>query len=319
MKRTASILLLALAITSIEQVAIAEDTAADADRLFDEGYDAYAAKDWPKAEGLFERAFAVKPTYDTAANLGFAEDKQGKSTEAAQHLTFAREHSPPSDSPEARKKIDDVIARLSKDVGRIKLTVSPKTARVFVDGARATPSEDGVVFVPPGAHEVRAEAEGSDTASTSVTAVAGAIVPVEITLHPTPTSTPKPVPVSKPAWPMVLLGATAGLGALATVGFVVGSVVRGGDADDAAAAGKSAHLTCTASGGGGGACADFVSAADDQALFGNLAIGAGVFTAVAAGGLLAYALVPTSDTKAAAWTIAPMIGSTSGVMLRGDF
>src|SRR6185436_13420471 len=71
-----------------------------ADEHFRKANELYKNEKWAEAEVEFQAAWAVRKTYDTAANMGHTEFHLGKFRDSAEHLQFAVDNWPPTGKQE---------------------------------------------------------------------------------------------------------------------------------------------------------------------------------------------------------------------------
>lgn len=114
--------------------------AAGADTLFHDAGQAYDAGDFALARGLYERAFRKKKTHDIAAMLAQTEIKLGKPCAAEAHLAWAVANFPPSLADERRARIERALADVKKQIGALRVLVTPADAAVQVDFEPVDPS-----------------------------------------------------------------------------------------------------------------------------------------------------------------------------------
>jgi hypothetical protein len=159
----------------------------DADAHFRRGNELYKQQRWAEAEAAFEEAFRRKKVHDIAANLAYAEMKQGKHREAAEHLAFAVRSWPPTGKEDKRRYAEERLAQVKKEVATLKIRVSVPDAEVLVGGVKVGTSPlEGEVFVEPGAPTVEARKAGYREAKQVVQAARGAEVTVDLVLEAQP-------------------------------------------------------------------------------------------------------------------------------------
>ena len=288
-------------------VAAAPDEAhaqpATADTLFLEGNKAYDDSDYALAVKKYGEAFALKPSFDIAANLGATELKLAKFAEAANHLAYAIRNFPPSGDPKKKAGAEKLYGEARQKVGALDI-VAPPGAEVFVDGKSVgkAPLADPV-FVDPGPHEVEAK-DGDRAGKASGKVLAAESTKIEVTLGEAGTQPVTPPPggdggEGPPLWPGIALAATGGV----ALGVGIGLFAAGGSADaegdDIAAAIADSGTTCSdpPSGPLVDKCAegeDKQSQAQGLQLGGGIAMGVG--GAMAVGGVVYLIWAATSDS-----------------------
>lgn len=312
-----------------------------ADELYRKGNAAVAAKDWPRAFEHFLNAFQLKKSYDIEGNLGAAELKLGKYRDAAEHLLHSLTLFPVNGKEENKRRTEELLADAKKEVGILKLTISPPFALVNVGGRALKPGEPPEqVFVEPG--EMRIEVGGTsdyEPTSRSVKVAKGQVVDLAIALKlaaksgPTasvsasgiasgvPTTGPA---VSGPRKEIVIAGGVVA-GASLIAGAVLFGVATGMQGDLQADAPKNPDgtLTCARDASTG----TTIKACDDfrDRLRGNNALGqAGVGFIVAGGavglGTVLYALLAPSAPKSTGARVVPVATpSSAGLVMTGSF
>lgn len=212
--------LAALIFTALLAPAAARAEASDADRatartLAGEGQDALEKKDFTTAADRFSRADSLIHAPTLMLGLAHAQVGLGKLV-AAQELynRIVREGVAPKSPPTwavavetARKEVESLAPRVPQVVITVK---GPSGARVTLDDAVIPPAALGVKRpADPGAHLIRAVAEGFAPAEASVTLREGATGTVTLELKPAAVAAVKPPvvaavpPSSAPASPPI--------------------------------------------------------------------------------------------------------------------
>jgi hypothetical protein len=256
----------------------------EGNRLYDEGRQA-------DAEAAYERAWAIRQSYDVALQLGSAELDQKKYREAAEHLAYAQANVPIGAKEETRKTIGTRLALALGQVGAVRVVVSLPDAEVLLDGAVVGRSPLGrALYVEPGSHTVAARTLSGQRVEQPLEAKAGSEQQVTLALADETAAAEGPSPV--------VLGVGYGVSA---VGIVVGAVLlglAGGKTSDADAllgnvvAARGAAQPCRT---GGADCAELQSLRADS----DQLTRAGAWTVISAGVL-------------AGATTAYLLGSLSG-------
>lgn len=73
--------------------------------LFSRGKALFAEGKYPEAHEAYRKAWQRSPSYDVAGNLGNVEIKLGRWADAVEHLTYAREHLPPSLDADRKREV----------------------------------------------------------------------------------------------------------------------------------------------------------------------------------------------------------------------
>src|SRR5262245_2290575 len=94
----------------------------DVDRWFEEGVAAQKAGKLAEAEALFQKAWAVRKTWDIAGNLGMVEFKLGKLVEGAELVAFALANLPPSEGASTRDSLKNALDAARPEIGEIAVT-----------------------------------------------------------------------------------------------------------------------------------------------------------------------------------------------------
>ena len=176
---------LSLALGSVSPAASAESRQDRADALFLQGKAAAQAKHWDEAHRLLKEAWQLKQSYDIASNLGQVAYLLGKHAEAAQHVSFALAHYPPTADTEQKQKAESLLELVRGEVASIRLSVSHPDAEILVDGqpqgrAALMPAE---LFVEPGQRRVVARLD-SERVERVVRAEKGGQYQVQLNLSP---------------------------------------------------------------------------------------------------------------------------------------
>jgi Tetratricopeptide repeat len=318
---------LALALLLVPAVASAQSSDADkatARVLAQQGQDALDKKDFPTAADRFERARQLYPAPTLAVALARAQIGMGKWIAAQETLNRVLREGSPAGSPpayakavlDARKELDVLEPRIPSVIINVK---GPPTLRVTIDGALVPSAALGVNrLVDPGAHTVRAEAEGFASAQATVNAsehqvesvalvlVPGAASPPPVEPPHPPPSTPPPSSSPPPASPPPASGGST----LRTVGFVgIGVGAAGlvmGAVTGGLAVSKHGDL---ATGCQGGHCPPSeYGALDSYHLMTNLSdAGLVVGGVLAAAGVVLVVTAPKPGRSQEAW-VAPIVG-----------
>jgi hypothetical protein len=135
-------------------VAFAGDSKAESDKLFGEGLQLFAQKEFNRARMKFAEAYSKYPSPNSLLNLARSEQLMGECVDAVLHYRayIALPENPrisSFDRGSASIKLNECLAK----IGRVQLT-APRGAHVTIDGlARVwTPGEP--LDVPAGAHRI---------------------------------------------------------------------------------------------------------------------------------------------------------------------
>ncbi|XYI00438.1 PEGA domain-containing protein [Sorangium sp. So ce1128] len=225
--------------------AVAEETDALTDKarqLYEEGRQAAAAGKWADAHASFLAAWAIKPHYQIASNLGVTCLKLGRNREAAEYLTrYLREA--PATKVKERQSADASLKEALAKVASVTVQVAPAGAEVMVDGAIVgkAPLADPV-FLEPGKHDIGARLEGHEPKTRSIVATAGGRETAVLQLERTPSAevggrvggsiSPVPGAARDNVRTAVLVGGGIAAGAGVAAGVVL-TILANGRANDA--------------------------------------------------------------------------------------
>jgi hypothetical protein len=322
---------LALLLASAAASAAAQTPDEEARNHMREGQTAFAESRFGQAEEWFERAYALRPSYDVASNLAVAEQAQGKHREAATHFAAALRLFPATAAPDKRRAMEERFAMSSEKVGAIRLTVNVDGAEIFVGGQPVAKSPVlDPIFVEPGEAAIEARL-GPNRAAKSVTAVAGAAQDLRLEL-PVAGAAPAGGPAGGPpamdgasrttedpgAMGPVVAGVGFGLGGAGVVVAVVLTVLAGNETDDARALESEYEAAGTKCPGGCPELQDAFSSADSMW---NVATGVWVGAgAVVLGATIATAALYGGSRGERDVEVAPVAGDgTAGLLVRGRF
>jgi tetratricopeptide (TPR) repeat protein len=158
-----------------------------ANRHFQNGVKLYRDGNYGGALAEFEAAYELKPGASSLQNIALSLKGLFRYAEAADALKSLLLRHEAELSERERQAVRDAISELSSLVGSILLDVSPREARVVLDGRPIEQSELGEeIVLNVGEHTLSAEAPGYARAQRTFR-VAGAKsrVPVRLTLKPT--------------------------------------------------------------------------------------------------------------------------------------
>ena len=285
-----------------------------------QGTELYAGQKWQEAEEAFLGAWAIRKTYDIAANLGHAEHKLGKWRNAAEHFAFALRNWPFAGKPEPRELARQRFEEVRAKVGAVTIEVSVAGAEVAIDGKTVGVSPlPAEAYVEPGARRVEARLKGYKTASRAMQATAGGSKTVKLSLVPEETETPGG---GSTAWRLPLIiggGVASAVGIGLGIGF---TVAANGKSDDAAAMLEelkrqqipSGVAVCAEpTGGRASKCAALDDTLGDWGTATNVAIGSFIAGGALALGTAGIGVLTILDRAPASHIqIAPVVGTASG-------
>lgn len=304
-----------------------------ADDLFDKGKEAFNLGKIEDAYALYQKAWALKQTHDIAGNMAQAELKLGKVRAAAEHISFAIAHFPPTSVSDPRPALEKVLVGLRQQLGVMRLKLNVPGAKIAIDGRALGESQSlDEVFVEPGTHTFVAELAGYANATATAMAMAGSRNEVTLTLvkeAPVERVEPPVPPKQDPKPPGIASGPSPVLlvvgGVLAVAGIATGiglTVAANGKGDEVAtfSAQVPGRSACTGV-APPSACAELSGAAATRDTLSNAAavsfLAGGTFALVTAGLGIWSAKTPS---KTGIVRAAPIIGaSQGGVMISGSW
>jgi tetratricopeptide (TPR) repeat protein len=289
-----------------------------ADELFARGNEAFDRGALDEAYGLYQKAWALKHTFDIAGNLGQVELKLGRFRDAAEHLEFTLRLFPPTGKSEPREAIRRAFEAARKQVASLTIRVNVQGAAVSIDGASIGLSPfEAPVFVEPGKRTIEATLEAHLPTRISIDVAKNESRDVALSLVPKAQPPPPPRNV-----PLLITGFGLSLAAAGTgIGLMVASANRGAEADSL--------LQKLVAGDADGKCpcgsdddrAHLKGLRQDHDLFFNTAVGMFAAAGVLAVGSTIYVLTPSFQrptVKSA--TVAPMVlDRGGGALLVGSF
>ena len=299
-----------------------ETTQGEADRLFERGVAARKEGRLADAEALFRKAWALKKTWDIAANLGLTELNLGKIPEGAEHVLYAMAQLPPSESDAMRENLRKAFVEARREVAGIDVRCDVDGAEVFLNGtSKGTTPVLGTLFAVPGQSTIEVRKDGYTTERRTITVKKGGAETVRIAL------VKQEPPPERSKVPAIVLGgvSVASLvagGALFGVSMTAGAELRAGaprGADGTLLCRKTVEPPSSAN----AACDAWRAKAADASALGNAGIGLFVTGGIAAAGAVAaYLFWPVSSPSRSAqrWQLAPVAGTDGGGMiLQGSF
>ncbi len=309
---------------AVSGAARAQDSDADAERLFREAQKLLEERRYGEACPKFEAAYSKDKKLGTLLNLAFCHKEQGSLWYA--WLEFreaefkAEEQKRPERKDFARKRLDELEKGLAKVIvdnpQKLPLT------EVDVEDRRVPEAERGAYFTAEeGKRKLTFKAKGKKPATALVSIVRGdkaqhVIVPdMEDAAAATPEPTPTPEHVEPPAQKHEEPAADANVGGTQrSLGYVALAVGAGGVVVGLAAGVMTFTNPC-GSWGSGTCTQSEKSRSDTTSLVANVGIGAGVAFGIA--GVVLLVTAPSASTPEHAG-VAPVVGpGYAGV--RGNF
>ncbi len=284
-----------------------------ADELFEQAASEYDAGRFAQAQAKLDQAWSLKKTHDIAGNLGVVEVKLGMFARAAEHLTWALRHFPPTEADQARRGFEQQLATARAQCGAIRVRVNVDGAEVTVNGRSVgiSPLADEV-FVDPGTVNLKAQRDGYGAVQQSITVPKGQVRELPLTL------TLREKPERRSIVPGAVLGAVGGAAVIAGIGLLAGSSSKASNARGVHDQIVEAGHDCTQ-----GAstydtrCDGLASTSKDANLFRDAGIGMMIGGGVVAAGAVTYFLWPQSSPSkgtAPSMRVLPVASSTGGGM-----
>lgn len=292
------------------------ETPSEADRLFEQGLAARKAGNLAEAEGFFRKAWALKKTWDIAANLGMVELNLGKLPEGANHVYYALTELPPTESKATRTKLFEAFRDARREVAGFDVRCDVDGAEVLVNGNPVGPTPlRRTQFAAPGQVTVEVRKDGYEAQRKTVTLEKSSNNTVAFTMV-------KAAPAGERSRvPAFVIGGVGVVGLAVGAGLIVGSRAELDKATALAEQIRAAGGTCKA-----GAdhfdvrCADVEGAAiGSNAMKIGGTVGFAVAGAAAAGAAL-YWLWPSAKPVQGALRVLPAVAEKSGgVTITGSF
>jgi hypothetical protein len=299
-------------IVSLPTVALA-DNKAESDKLFGEGLQLFAQKDFVHARMKFAEAYSKYPSPNSLLNLARSEQLSNECVDAVMHYRayIALPENPrisSFDRGSASIKLNECLGK----IGRIQVN-APRGAKVTIDGLAQVWTSGEPIDVPPGTHRVDIAFENL-TKSRTTSPGEGEVTTVQWEdPAPPPPPPPPPPPETKPPepppppqvetkivevkvekppewkkeahWPTGKVVAAVGLGVVAVGSFIAApsflavSLSAARDAD--ALATKLGPSFCTGANASNAQCLELAGKRSDQSTFGALSATFFVFGALA--------------------------------------
>jgi hypothetical protein len=285
-----------------------------ADDLFDQATAALDAKRFPEAEAKYEEAWGLKQTYDIAGNFGVTKRLLGKNREAAQLLTWALQHMPPTEGSSTRKGLEQELQKARAEIGALRVRVNVDAATVTVNGRDAGPSPIAdEVFVDPGTVNVQARRDGYVTAEQTLAVAKGDAREVTLALAQVTVQRRSIVPGA-------VLGGVAGAALVTGIGLMVAGANKHASNTSLNQAITQAHHSCVtdATNFDQQQCEALASGAATADTLNHVGIGVLIGAGAAAVGSVVYFLWPESKPsaqRAGGIHVAPTVSTSGGGML----
>lgn len=155
----------------------------DYDDVLDRAMDAFDARDYARARGLFEQAWALRPNARVLRGLGISALYLERFTQSKRELTQALEATAQPLTATQRQGVKELLTWMGESLGTLRLELSPPDALVTLDDRPVTERE---LIVKPGTHRFHVSAEGFTPDDHTVEIAAGQEKHVELSLSREP-------------------------------------------------------------------------------------------------------------------------------------
>ena len=278
-------LAICVACASSASIAMAQDGSSDKEvtALVQEAIRLGDAGQLPQAQKKLLEAWAIKKTFDIAANLGFVESGLKDWPAAAEHLDYAYQTFPLNGTPKEKANIEQFRANAISKTGRLRVSVEAGV-EITLDGvARGAASSEKTFFVEPGQHTLVASKAGKQDEKRDVSLTAGQEAVLNIAMKDAETDG---AGSARPIWPAILMGSVAAVGLGIGTGLTVAASGKYADGEDLVAQCQPPTVSCASEG---------QALIDDSDTFKTVGIvGFGVGGAAAIATLL-YLVIPVSS------------------------
>jgi hypothetical protein len=282
--------------------------------LFDQGNKLYDAGRLGEAESVYLQAWKLKRSFDLAGNLGNLEADLKRWRLAAQFLAYAIREFPAGGKPALRENLLRRQAESMQYVGQLRIQVNRPGAEILLDGVPlgVYPLQDEV-FVEPGNHLLEAHLEGYTSVQANVVVTKGRVEDVSVNIGP------------KGANKAVIITGAAIAGVAAITGIVFTGLWASQGSSASSLNGMVPHNAPCPVGGvvsptTSTTCRNLISALNDQATFGSVAIGTFVTAGAVGAATLIYGLVATPRGPRSGLVVAPTVTAQgAGFFARGSF
>jgi hypothetical protein len=274
--------------------------------LFDQANKLYDAGRLAEAEVAYIQAWKLKKSFDVAGNLGNLEADLKRWRQAAQFLAYALREFPAGGKPAVRENLLRRQAEAMQYVGQLRIQVNRPGAEVFLDGTSlgVYPLQEDV-FAEPGNHLIEARLEGLPPVQANVVVTKGRVDDVTINLAP------------KGANKAVIIAGGVIAGVAAVTGAVFAGLWASQGSSASSLAGMVPHTAPCPAGGvvtpaTSKTCSDLVSALNNQATFGSVAVGTFVTAGAVGAATLIYGLVASPRGARSGLVVAPAVTAHGG-------
>jgi hypothetical protein len=166
-------------------------------RTVKEGLVEYSALHFEEARSLFRRAHQINPNARTFRGIGMTSFELRDYVAAVRNLSAALKDSRKPLSAEQRKSTQDLLERSRALVDVYSITVSPREARVLVDGREPELDADGTLLLAVGMHNLEVSAPGMVMRSLPINVRGGERKALSVTLERLSVARPQPTDAAK--------------------------------------------------------------------------------------------------------------------------
>lgn len=155
-------------------------------KTIEEGLAEYDARHFEEARSIFRRAHEISPNARTFRGIGMTSFELRDYVSAVRNLSAALQDQRKPLTAEQRKNTQALLDRSRMFVDVYTLTVSPKDARVIIDGHAPEFEPDGTLVFGFGTHTVEASASGMAVRSFPINVRGGERKELSVTLERAP-------------------------------------------------------------------------------------------------------------------------------------
>jgi hypothetical protein len=161
-----------------------------------EGLAEFSALHFEEARSLFRRAHDISPNARTFRGIGMTSFELRDYVAAVRNLSAALKDSRKPLSPEQRKNAQDLLDRSRALVDVYLIAVSPREARVLIDGRAPELDDDGTLLLGVGLHNLEVSAPDMVMRSLPINVRGGERKELSVTLEPTFVASAPPTDVA---------------------------------------------------------------------------------------------------------------------------
>jgi hypothetical protein len=151
----------------------------DYDMLLDRALEAFDAKDYLRARGLFEQAFAIRPNARILRGLGISALHLERFSVSKRELTQALSETKQPLTLNQREGVRELLTWMQLNLGTLRLQLQPAHAHVLLDDQ---PVDERELVLKPGTHRVHVSADNFVSQAHTVEIAAGKEETLALTL-----------------------------------------------------------------------------------------------------------------------------------------